>query len=387
MKRHRRISRSRPLFNQLNRFHLALAFICLMLLRIVIGYHFYKEGTNKLKAGNFSSKGFLSAAKGPFAPYFKGMLDDPDGMKKLCVKQVEGDDGSTVYVVDPEFTFAIWNEFLDETHDYYGFGSLELEEELKQRRADLAEKIEKAREEKNTSVDTSLLEAERKKFETDILTIRNQTQRAQEIYEDHIDQLNDWIAANELELVSHFSTVDRLDGFDRDGKNKKEASVYVDSLREQVESIQWDRSKKLAGWTSDVTGVWDSLESQINALATDDQIGERPTYEMHRHFDQENSMVKVIDRVIPWFDTVIGVLLIIGLFSRLASLAAAGFLFSVIMTQPPWIPGTAPTYFYCIEFAALLVIFATCAGRMGGLDYFFSPIAAPNTQLDLEGQA
>ena len=93
-------------------------------------------------------------------------------------------------------------------------------------------------------------------------------------------------------------------------------------------------------------------------------------------------MSKVIDKVIPWFDTIIGVLLILGLFSRLASGAAALFLFSVIMTQPPWIPGTQPTYFYAIELAACLVIFATCAGRMGGLDYFFSnPSAKLNNDL------
>ena len=104
---------------------------------------------------------------------------------------------------------------------------------------------------------------------------------------------------------------------------------------------------------------------------------------MFRHFDQDNSFVKVVDQVIPWFDTIVGVLLIIGLFTRFASLAAALFLVSVIMTQPPWIPGTQPTYFYFIELFALLVIFATCAGRLGGLDYFFSPTTQPN----IEGQS
>ena len=80
----------------------------------------------------------------------------------------------------------------------------------------------------------------------------------------------------------------------------------------------------------------------------------------------------MINHIIPWFDTIVGALLIIGLFTRLASLAGAVFLASVIAMQPPWIPGTVPTYYQAIEMFALLVIFATCAGRMGGLDYFFS---------------
>jgi uncharacterized membrane protein YphA (DoxX/SURF4 family) len=89
---------------------------------------------------------------------------------------------------------------------------------------------------------------------------------------------------------------------------------------------------------------------------------------LHRPFDQPYSWQKMIDRIIPWFDTVIGVLLIVGLFTRTASLAAAGFLVSVILTQPPWIPGTAPTILYIVELAACLVL-AAAAARIGGLDY------------------
>lgn len=354
-----------------------------MMLRIVVGYHFYKEGTTKLKSGTFSSKGFLSSAKGPFAPLFKGMLDDPDGMKKLCVQEIQSDDGTTSYVVDPEFTFAIWNEFLDEATSYYGFGSVKLEEELSSRRDKLAEKIKQARADKDTTVDTAELEAMREKYRLDILKLREQPELVEEIFAAHKEQLNDWLQYNQLELVSHFGTADRLDGFDRDGKNKEQVAVWVDSLRDQVDTIAKDRNKKLYGWTSEVTGIWDSLEGQINGLAVDDQIEDRGDYKMFRHFDQENSFVKIVDQVIPWFDTIVGVLLIIGLFTRFASLAAALFLVSVIMTQPPWIPGTAPTYFYFIELFALLVIFATCAGRLGGLDYFFSATAQPN----LEGQS
>ena len=172
-------------------------------------------------------------------------------------------------------------------------------------------------------------------------------------------------------MISHFSTADRLEGFERDGANRDQAALYVDSLREQIDSIRADRQKKLSDWSAEVTGIWDSLEGQINQLAIDEQA-KRPPYTMHRHFDQENSFLKWLDKFIPWFDTVVGVLLIVGLFSRIASLAAAIFLASVILTQPPWIPGTEPTYFYFIELAALMVIFSTSAGRMGGLDFFFS---------------
>ncbi|HVK95861.1 MAG TPA: hypothetical protein VM571_14165, partial [Noviherbaspirillum sp.] len=52
------------------------AIVALVLLRLAVGWHFFKEGSQKLNDGKFSSTGFLSAAKGPFAPYYKGMIYD-----------------------------------------------------------------------------------------------------------------------------------------------------------------------------------------------------------------------------------------------------------------------------------------------------------------------
>ena len=373
-----------PLFSQLSKFQLCLAFVFLMILRVVVGYHFYKEGTNKLKYG-FTSKYFLSAAKGPFAPYFKGMLDDPDGMQKLCVNESTADDGTRSFTIDPELTIALWDEFLDEANQYYGFGSPDLQKKIAARRESLAEQINKARVDEDTSVNTRELENQRRQDEQSILAIREQPKRMEAILAGHKSQLEDWIKANQVELISHFGTADRLTGFERDGTNRDQVAVYVDSLRGQVDTIRDDRQKKLNEWTAEVTGIWDSLEEQVNQLAVDEQA-DQPVYTMHRHFDQKYSFSKFIDRVIPWFDTIVGVLLIIGLFTRLASLAAASFLASVILTQPPWLPGTEPTYFYFIELAALLVIFATCAGRMGGLDYFLS-FLGKRAQPEIEVQS
>ncbi len=71
----------------------------------------------------------------------------------------------------------------------------------------------------------------------------------------------------------------------------------------------------------------------------------------------------------PWFDTIVGALLIVGLFTRLAALAGAGFLFSIILTQWPGAPGALPTYYQTIEMLGMLVLAATAAGQFAGLDY------------------
>ena len=359
---------------RLSRFQLGLVFLTLLLLRVSVGFHFFKEGTNKIKSGDFTAEYFLGGAKGPLAPYFKTFLDDPDGKTKLCVEEIQSEDGRKSYALNPELTFLIWDDFIDKAIAYYGFGSPDLQAGISKRRQEFADQIASARENQDATIKTFELEQKRETDELSILAIRKQIPRAEQIFEDHKAQLNDFLKLNQTELLSHFGTEDRLIGFDRDGENRREVALYVDSLRGQVDSIRADRTKQLRGWSNEVVAIWDSLEDQINSLAVDVQA-EKPDLSIHRPFDQKQSKLKTINQFIPWFDTVVGVLLILGLFSRLASLAGAGFLASVVATQPPMVPGTDPTYYICIELAACLVIFATCAGRYGGLDYFLSNLS------------
>ena len=188
-----------------------------MLLRVAVGYHFYKEGTAKLKSGTFTSKYFLSAAKGPLAHYFKGMLEDPDGMEQLCIKEDKSGD-STSYSIDTEQTFAIWDDFIDRTFDYYGLGSEELAKAIHQQGKALKEEFDKAR----ADGDEKLAQELREKIESlaaNQESIGNQPEQAEDIFANHRQQLIEFLDYNEVELISHFGTADRLQGFQRDGQN------------------------------------------------------------------------------------------------------------------------------------------------------------------------
>ena len=355
---------------QLNRFHLVMAFIALMLLRFVVGFHFFKEGTYKLKNG-FDASGFLQTAQGPLAPYFHSMLDDYDGSQRLGVTIDKSAEGVDSVKIDPELTFSIWEDFMHRAASHYRFGDPELVDKLKQERQVLAEEIQAL---KKKDEPTKALEIQRAEAELKIKKIRAQPARAEEILEDAENELDIFLQNNQVDLIAHYGAEDREEGFDSDGENKASVALYVDSLRGQVGTIKSDRQKKLYGWKQEVGGMWDAYEGQINSLVVGEQKDAGPI-EALRPFDQPYSQLKIINKVIPWFDTIVGVLLILGLFTRLASGAAAIFLISVVLTQPFWIPGVQPTYFYWIELMALLVIFATCAGRMGGLDFFLASAA------------
>lgn len=90
-----------------------------------------------------------------------------------------------------------------------------------------------------------------------------------------------------------------------------------------------------------------------------------------------------------WLLTIAGACLILGLFTRLASLAGMAFLLMVYFAAPPWVG-----YFYAIpsegsylivnknliEAAALLVIMLTGSGRFAGLDRVISGLIGRRPQ-------
>jgi uncharacterized membrane protein YphA (DoxX/SURF4 family) len=57
--------------------------LALVALRVGIGWHFFKEGTDKVRSGNFSSEGFLKSAQGRMAGFYHGMVWDYDGKIRL----------------------------------------------------------------------------------------------------------------------------------------------------------------------------------------------------------------------------------------------------------------------------------------------------------------
>ena len=91
----------------------------------------------------------------------------------------------------------------------------------------------------------------------------------------------------------------------------------------------------------------------------------------------EPNLLAYADQITMWGLTIVGVLLILGLFTRLSSLGAIGFLVMFYAANPPFVG-----YFYSlpsegsylivnknlVELGALIVIFLTGSGRFAGLD-------------------
>jgi thiosulfate dehydrogenase [quinone] large subunit len=115
-----------------------------------------------------------------------------------------------------------------------------------------------------------------------------------------------------------------------------------------------------------------------------------PFADLFRWLASQPNLLANADLITMWGLTLVGACLILGLFTRLASLAGIGFLLLFYLCNPPFVG-----YFYSIptegsylivnknlvELCALVVIFATGSGRFAGLDRILHALVARRPRL------
>jgi len=276
----------------------AVVIISLVVLRLAIGWHFYKEGAKKFSGDSFTSKHFLQAAKGPLAPIFHGMIPDRKGEQRLSESQVR--DRWTAY-----HARAVRRLRLDE---------------------------------------------DRKK-------------EAETVLDRHLGQLNAFFAENQADIDEYFLDWRRLEA-----EQAKPESGHLEYYDQRINEMQSKLYAKPNGWFAQLDQIATQLRTNLSVLATG-----------------RATLPAVADPAAGWVDPLVkrvifgvGLLLIAGLFTRVACLAGAGFLASVLASQPYWATGAKLdfAYYQIVELIALLVLAAVGAGRFAGLDFFLQPFWA-----------
>lgn len=179
----------------------------------------------------------------------------------------------------------------------------------------------------------------------------------------YIGKLNDVYSDASEDIFKYWESVDRVEKMD-DSPMWNEVS----SLRGQKETIEKDRMAAVNPTLAAVDAIWKQYEGRLNSVA--DPVQRKAAGYFYFNRPGEGALsTRAVDQIIPIFDMVVGILLIIGLLTPLASWAAALFLISVILSQMPGYPGTQPTYFQAVEALALVVLATSDAGRYAGLDF------------------
>lgn len=80
-----------------------IGLLALVALRVGVGWHFFKEGSDKIKSGTFSSEGFLKGSNGRFAGFYHGMVWDYDGKIRLDQELMVSEMGKAVEMATKRF--------------------------------------------------------------------------------------------------------------------------------------------------------------------------------------------------------------------------------------------------------------------------------------------
>jgi len=329
--------------------------LAMVALRVVVGWHFFQEGlahkNNPKWAGEV--EGFLQQAKGPLADLYRRQLPMFHGFNRLLIVPLGGSrGGSDEPAASAPSPVAEGAEAggepgtpkeqpKPESSPVYGAWYSQIVKDWNDRSVAIANFYHFSDEQKKAGQDllddyAARLAHALAGYESDIKAYRHALDRNQELAAE----------AGAGEIPNRTA---RLIKRDAAATSEPGAAAAVASGPTQ--------------WRSDVESLEGAFQRALSDLATDDQrkSGAPP---------EEFTELKKVATGLMWFLLVGGACLVAGLFTRLAALALALFLVTVIVSQPPWIPGTIETFGQGIELVALLVIATSHVGRWGGLDFF-----------------
>lgn len=185
-------------------------------------------------------------------------------------------------------------------------------------------------------------------------------------------RLNDFFAENEETLDEYYKQLER-----RDANAAKPERAGMQTLQTHDARIAGDWMKLKGQLLSQVDALWKNVETDFNNVATSEQRqaagGPLPIGKLSVHGPSS----ECVDVIIPWFDLIVGVCLILGLFTRTAAVLAGLFLASVCASQWPGYPGAAPIYYQSVEMLALFALAAVGAGKVASIDALMSRRACP----------
>jgi uncharacterized membrane protein YphA (DoxX/SURF4 family) len=283
--------------------------VMLVLLRLNIGWHFFSEGVKHYADPQWTSEPVLRNAKGPLAPVYQAYLPDVHGFER----HLHADTKQT-----PEHAVTAWlDQIQTDWHEY----------------------------EQQFAAHYDLSASQRK--------------QAERIVQQYQAKVRNWGEENKESLGTHVHEYRRkLAGAEAPARS-------VPFQKGRIVAKQSQLAGEASTWLAAVKTFERDYHNALDGVLNNEQ---REITQMAR----PRTSIDAVDAVMTYVILAVGVLLLLGLFTRSACVVGAGFLLSVVMMQPFWISETAPTFNQYVEMFALLTLATTEVGRWAGLDYFVS---------------
>ena len=176
------------------------------------------------------------------------------------------------------------------------------------------------------------------------------------VLQQYQSKLRSWATDNKDSLATH------VHEWQRKASTREAPDGNLPFQRKRLAEKQALLTAEAGGWTSEIRALERDYENALDALADDARPPMPP----------RASSIDLVDGTMTYVILGTGLLLLLGLFTRVACVAGAIFLLSVVMMQPFWVSGAAPTYNQYVEMFALLALATTQVGRWAGLDFFLA---------------
>jgi uncharacterized membrane protein YphA (DoxX/SURF4 family) len=292
----------------------------LTFLRIVIGLHFFLEGSSHLRDPSWSSAGFRKSAVGPLASFLKTDLPET-GDWKGTLGSVRSADAADVADAADDWRSSIIEEW----------------KMLGERRETVLSRSGWAAPAGWPEMSSAALRAADKKLAS------------------MLDYSNEG-------LLDYCRQVIRLKTTEKSAMARD-----VPFMRDRIADKERELTGQKNGWMEEANAVGRELVSAWN---------EPLSAEERRITDTavEPTRLWRADRFVSWSLTTIGACLVIGVFTKFNAIGGVFFLLSVVASQPFWLPAAQVTYDQWVEIAGLLVLASVPLGAWAGIDAFLVPI-------------
>jgi uncharacterized membrane protein YphA (DoxX/SURF4 family) len=333
----------------------------LVVLRLVIGWHFFGEGTKKLQYDR-TDHGFhlafsadtelLDKAKGPLADWYFAFVPGGHDWRTLLATPRENVPGPADQIEKVKWV-----------------------SEYAARRAEAAKKKElapiefpptAAYHDWATKIADDWRAVLEKVKKVPGLTDA-QKQQADKALHDRLESLAAYLGDEEERIATYRHELYRLENW----RNSPEAKS-VPFYQSRIATKNAETNVQLKAWLGQVAAMDAGYYDDLDHILTPEQRAQASTATAIQAATTDATRVRLdkLNIVVTAVTIGVGACLLLGFFTRLASLVGAIFLLGVICSQPFWIAESVPTINQCIECAGLLVLAGTGAGRWFGLDYF-----------------
>lgn len=339
------------------------AIVTLVFLRLCCGWHFFSEGIKKVEYDQsrggwrlvFSAEGFLNGAVGPLANFYHNQAPTTHNWRTHL---------NVPRQIDPERSakLADWvNRYVARRQREVASG--------KPTAAEFAEFLPAASWGEQARSDWS---ATLERFSQISALTDEQRSEAEQVFERFELYLADFLAEEALAIQDYQHDLWRLEQAESDPA-AEEVPYEIIRVADARATLDSTPRRWVAQMNSLDAEFADALRALVDAgdARLLKQVDGAVTDPGEQWLARQNVLLTVL--IIS-----VGVCLLLGLFTRVAAVAGALFLLSVMLSQPPWVAGANTMFFYyqLVEFAALLFLAAVGAGRWAGLDFIIQGLWA-----------